>query len=254
MKLNGELSFKLVDTCAGVAELVEALTDLPVSPPSLYVDLEGVNLSRHGTVSILQIYVLPQDQSYLVDVYTLGGEAFSTKAPNGRTLRDILESPTIPKVFFDVRNDSDALYGNFGVNLGGVQDLQLMELATRRFSRRYVSGLAKCIERDAIMPFAKRQLWKAAKEKGLDLYAPQRGGSFEVFNARPLSDDLALYCVQDVRSLPDLWETYHRRMTPAWAAMVEKTVRDRIAESQSASYESNGSQKALAPQGWFKLR
>jgi hypothetical protein len=37
-------------------------------------------------------------------------DAFSTAGTNGQTLKTILESETIPKVFFDVRNDSDALY------------------------------------------------------------------------------------------------------------------------------------------------
>ncbi|KAL4963974.1 uncharacterized protein BDV14DRAFT_201232 [Aspergillus stella-maris] len=40
------------------------MVDLPNTPPSLYVDVEGVNLSRHGTVSILQVYHLPQDKVY----------------------------------------------------------------------------------------------------------------------------------------------------------------------------------------------
>ena len=32
----------LVSTNAGVAELIKTLADLPINPPSLFVDLEGV--------------------------------------------------------------------------------------------------------------------------------------------------------------------------------------------------------------------
>lgn len=47
------------------------------------------------------------------------------------SLQSILESPKTPKVFFDVRTDSDALFAQFGIKLAGIIDLQLMELASR---------------------------------------------------------------------------------------------------------------------------
>lgn len=140
----------LVDTTALLATVVDTLCGLPTQPPSIYVDLEGVNLSRHGSISILQLHVLPTRQTYLVDIYTLRREAFTTCGVwGGQTLAAVLESPDIPKIFFDVRNDSDALHAHFGIRLGGIQDLQLMELATRSFARRVVKSLASCIEQDA---------------------------------------------------------------------------------------------------------
>lgn len=201
----------MVSTDAGIADLIELLEGVPADPPSLFVDLEGVNLSRHGTISLLQIYAVPQKQTHLVDMHTLKERAFSQPSVNGTTLGDILESPLIPKVFFDVRNDSDALYSHFGIKLAGVQDLQLMELATRSFPKRRVNGLARCIENDAPMTAAERQSWKATKQKRVDLFAPERGGSYEVFNVRPLAKDIIQYCVEDVRLLPRLWEKYSSR-------------------------------------------
>lgn len=105
-----DLSPKIMDTTAAIAELVELLTDVPKNPPSIYVDLEGINLSRHGSISIMQISLLPRDEVYLIDVYTLGQEAFSHPSTSGKTLKGILEDKNILKAFFDVRNDSDALY------------------------------------------------------------------------------------------------------------------------------------------------
>jgi exonuclease 3'-5' domain-containing protein 1 len=46
------------------------------SRPSQYIDLEGVSLSRQGTVSILQILVSPLSRTYLIHVHTLLSRAF----------------------------------------------------------------------------------------------------------------------------------------------------------------------------------
>jgi exonuclease 3'-5' domain-containing protein 1 len=238
----------LIDTQADVGSLTDALLDLPTHPPSLYLDLEGVNLSRHGSISILQIYVLPTHRTYLVDVHTLQAAAFTTAGRRGQTLQNILESAALPKAFFDVRNDSDALHSHFGICLAGVVDLQLMELATRTGPRRYVSGLAKCIERgEAALSHAERQAWAANKEIGKILFAPERGGSYEVFNVRPLAESIKQYCMQDVQFLPRLWQHYNARLTPVWRGKVDVATRARVRLSQSAGYAAHGRHKALGP-------
>lgn len=127
LNLKSDQSLDFVDTEAKIARLVGRLQNLPTSPPSLYIDLEGVDLSRHGSISILQIHILPLEETYLVDIHSLQEKAFSkTASDKGHNLLGILESPLIPKVFFDVRNDSDALFSHFNVKLAGVIDLQLM--------------------------------------------------------------------------------------------------------------------------------
>jgi exonuclease 3'-5' domain-containing protein 1 len=237
----------LIDTFAAIALLVESLSDLPNHPPSIYVDLEGINLSRHGTISILQIYVLPIDRTYLVDVHILRGEAFSTVAKNGHTLKSILESEHISKAFFDIRNDSDALYSLYGIRVAGICDIQLMELATRSFSKRCISGLVKCIERDLTMTARERQNWRAKKERGVKLFAPEHGGSYEVFNSRPLSEEVKEYCMQDVQLLPRLWLHYSPMLEPSWKRKVEDATKDRIKLSQSAYFNGEGRHMALGP-------
>lgn len=252
LDLNSGLSSEFVDTEAKIASLVGKLQDLPTDPPSLYIDLEGVNLSRHGSISILQIYVLPLKETYLIDIHTLQEKAFlSTASEQGQTLLDILESPYVPKVFFDVRNDSDALFSLFNVKLGGVIDLQLMELASRYFSKKYVSGLAKCIERDAPLTSPESQCWKTSKEKGLELFDPKRGGSYDVFNSRPLPDAIKEYCVQDVHFLPKLWVEYRRKISPSWWKKVRTESTNRVLLSQTATYDGRGKWKTLAPVGWW---
>ncbi|KAK4044745.1 ribonuclease H-like domain-containing protein [Parachaetomium inaequale] len=244
----------LIDTATAMSALVDVLDGQPTSPPSLYMDVEGVNLSRHGTISILQVHVLPLRQTYLVDVHTLGDTAFlAASLTTGRTFKDILESTTVPKVFFDVRNDSDALYGNFQIRLAGIQDLQLMELATRSFPRRFVSGLAKCIEQAGLLSVVERRTWAATKERGRKLFAPELGGSYRVFNERPLPEEVRLYCVQDVHFLPRLWAHYAAKLTRTWEDKVREASRDRVALSQSPGFNGKGRHMAVAPAGWTLL-
>ncbi|EHK41511.1 hypothetical protein TRIATDRAFT_28531 [Trichoderma atroviride IMI 206040] len=231
--------------------MVDSLKGLPTSPPSIYIDLEGVKLCRHGTISILQMYIHPLDRVYLVDVLVLGDESFSTCGESGLSFKNILESREIPKVFFDVRNDSDALHHHFQIKLAGILDLQLMELATRNTPRRFVSGLAKCIERDAPLSYSERRNWMRIKDQGNRLFKPEDGGSYEVFIERPLQRDISLYCAQDVQILPRLWEHYGKKITVSWMQKVIRVSEKRVEESQSPGYTPNGRHKALAPTCWY---
>ncbi|KAJ5389389.1 uncharacterized protein N7496_000457 [Penicillium cataractarum] len=252
MSLDGGKTVNFIDTEEGLIQLIERMENIPTNPPSLYVDLEGVDLSRRGTISILQVFIYPLGEIYLVDIYTLQTKAFTVcSSKRGQTLLAILESPNIPKVFFDVRNDSDALFSHFGVELAGVIDLQLMELATRYFSKRCVNGLAKCIERDAPINGEQRRIWREFKEKGRQLFAPELGGSFEIFNVRPLPDSILKYCAQDVHILPLLWVHYDSKMSLDWRKKVAAEAIKRVKESQSPNYIGTGRHMALEPSGWW---
>ena len=125
-----------------------------------------------------------------------------------------------------------------------------MELATRNFSKRCVNGLAKCIERDIPLSVSERDAWKMTKEKGLNLFAPERGGSYEAFNARPLSDDIMLYCIEDVHLMPRLWREYNSKMVKRWQAKVQQATKNRVILSQIATYNGQGRHMALTPTSW----
>ncbi len=241
------MASSIIDSLTTMAGLIHTLTDLPTSPPSLYLDLEGTNLSRHGSVSIVELFVLPQNHVYLIDVHLLGETAFSIQSHDGLTLKDILESSDIPKVFFDVRNDSDALYSHFQINLAGVQDIQLLENAARSSYRRCVNGLAKCIEKDALMTSFEKSDWKNVKEQGRKLFAPELGGSYEVFNKRPMAEEIRKYCAQDVLFFPGLWSAYSAKVNTIWAEKVRVETLARVALSQTANYNGSGRHMALSP-------
>lgn len=176
-----------------VAVLVVALQNLPFIPPSIYLDLEGTKLSRNGSISIMQIFMQPTNQVYLLDILVLREKAFNTPSQSGTDLRAILQSESIPEVFFDVRNDADALFAHFGVSVEGVVDVQLMEVAARRSSRAFLLSLGRAFEQDAQLKDEAMKQWKATKEKGLSLFAPERGGSYEIFNTRPLPEDFITF-------------------------------------------------------------
>ena len=55
--------------------------------------------------------------------------------PNSVSLKVVLQSPSIPKVVFDIRNDSDARFSHYQIRVDGIKDLQLMELAPRKDSK-----------------------------------------------------------------------------------------------------------------------
>ncbi|KAI0144640.1 ribonuclease H-like protein [Xylariaceae sp. FL1272] len=245
----------LVGTAEAIAAMVDKLHGLPTHPPSLYIDLEGVNLSRHGTISILQIHVRTNSQNYLVDVKTLGEKAFSTRGTRtSTTLKSILESPLIPKVVFDIRNDSDALYSHYQIQVQGIQDLQLMELATRYGRKERIMGLKKCIEKDLPMTRIERLNWMRTKDEGLVLFAPEKGGTYEVFNERPLPEKIRMYCIQDVHFLPRLWDVYNRKLNPTWRARWEEATKARVLQSQTPNFDGKGQHMTLAPQGWYQKR
>ena len=239
-----------VDSKPAVVGMVDCLDYLPTQPPSLYLDIEGVRLSRHGSISLIQLLVSPQQHIYLIDVFVLKEAAFSTANDLGTTFRSILESAHVPKVFFDVRRDSDALFAHFQVSLQCVCDLQLLELAACPYLRERVSGLAACIERDAQLPCKDVAAWKATKQKGLFHFSPEHGGSYEVFNARPMLQDIVDYCTQDVVYLPVLWKVYNRKIFPKWMKKVMRESRERIVASQKATHELTGKERILSP--WAK--
>jgi exonuclease 3'-5' domain-containing protein 1 len=240
----------LVSSLASMATFMDSIVDLPTDPPSLYLDLEGENLSREGSISIVTIFASPKNHVYLIDVYTLKNAAFTTAGKDGKTLKDILESATVSKVFFDVRNDSDALFSHYGIALKGIQDIQLMENAARTghvSGKRLVNGLASCIKKDARMSPREKQLWTATKERGHALFAPVNRGSYQVFNTRPLMEDIRKYCVQDVQFLPHLRNVYWSRLDLEWKRKVEIETRARVQLSQTSTYKPHGTHKALGP-------
>ena len=110
----------LVDNPTILSQTITELYSLPKTlTPSLYVDLEGIDLCRNGSISIIQVYASPTSKTYLIDVFTMGALAFSTPSTNGLTLKSLLEDASIMKAFYDCRNDNDALWNLYQIDTAG---------------------------------------------------------------------------------------------------------------------------------------
>jgi exonuclease 3'-5' domain-containing protein 1 len=161
---------KVVNTSQSVAELADKLVSIHTlrrkkAPPRsvVYIELEGPNFRREGSVSILTLLTdleTSPKQAYFIDVHTLCEEAFNTVGIGKTTLKNILQDEEIPKVFFDVRNDADALFSHYGIALKGIEDVQLMESNKRETtgSRRYLNRLKRCFETTLSCGFSQHRL------------------------------------------------------------------------------------------------
>lgn len=220
---NGSNQCQIIDLEASLLPLLDSIANLAVDPPSLYIDLKGTALGRHGSISILSLYIAPTKKTYLIDIRSLGKAVLSTTTKSGTSLKTILEPSTIPKVVFDIRNISDALFSLFQISVGGIKDLQLMELASRTGSRKFLSSLADCIEKDSPISAAAKAEWCLIKERGH----------------------------KDVALLPSLYSVVNTKLrSPGlafWRVTVREKTKDRIKLSQSPNYDGNSESNAL---GW----
>ncbi|KAG8156727.1 hypothetical protein KVR01_013332 [Diaporthe batatas] len=251
----------IVDSKPKLLSLLDKLSAVrpptgPFDPPSLYCDIEGENLGRRGTISIFALFHYPENTAYLIDVHKLQHDAFTAANEGGTTLKSVLESSEVPKGFFDIRNDSDALFSLFGIKVACIHDIQLMELARRNGSKRRVSGLARCIEMDlkAVSDRSGAERAIRAKRAGERLWNPRLGGLYAVFNQRPMLPAIVEYCSADVSILPSLWKAYVTELRADgkmfWRSQVRQKTLARIKESQSARYDPEGGDRSAGPWDW----
>ncbi|KAK7992748.1 ribonuclease H-like domain-containing protein [Apiospora saccharicola] len=246
-----EIEAFFVDTPAGVSEVADRLWALAAGDNAddncLYVDLEGVNLCRNGSVSLLILYAPVMRQAFVVDVFTLQAAAFTTKgARSDLSIQDILESAERKKAFFDVRNDSDAMFYHYGVRLRGAEDIQLMHNASRpKGYRNNLSGLSQCMAR--VLSPAEGVEWANSKQAGHLLFKPENGGSFDVFNVRPLSPEIISYCVGDVYYLPRLKQRWWAFLSDEWKQKVIEETEARVVKSQQDNFRPHSPDKTRSP-------
>jgi exonuclease 3'-5' domain-containing protein 1 len=257
----------LVDTVPRLASLLSDISAraLPStsSSPTIFIDLEGIDLCRDGQLCIIQMYIPPLDKTtFLIDVHTLGALAFDTPASEDtppsspdsstsadeeggttttksrRTLRDVLTDPTISKCLYDVRNDSDALYNLWKIDMPaeGIIDLQLMELATRKRSKKHLSGLAKAVDKDLLLDEERKPRWADMKKKGKEMFESDP----TIAGKRPIPAEFLEYCVQDVLVLPHLFALYNAKLSRKWRVKVENEVFWRLQLARQEMYYGKG--------------
>lgn len=128
-------AYELVDTSEGLRSALRCILDARQSfeaallnsrTPLLYVDIEGEDLCRNGTIALIQIHISLIRKTFIIDVCSLGPSAFGISVPattadlssdsdpdnlpfphlierDPITLKTVLESSAILKCFFDCR-------------------------------------------------------------------------------------------------------------------------------------------------------
>src|SRR5579871_5241278 len=90
----------------------------------IYVDLEGINLGKNGSITLLQIYIPEIDLILIYDFLEI--KDLFTRCPE---LKEIFESPRIQKKFFDFRSDINALYFIYNIDVQCVDCIQVRYMA-----------------------------------------------------------------------------------------------------------------------------
>lgn len=203
----------------------------------------------------MQIYDAVEHVAYLMDVSTLGERCFITPAEHNCTLKDILENPNVRKAFFDVRNDSKALYTHYGIALEGIHDVQLMEVATRSHCREYVSGLSTCIGRNVTISAADLFSWINIPRTGLGLgqFSADFDSLLEDFKQRSLLNGTRRYCPLKFQLLLQLYDYYRSELTAEWKERMISATKNRARQSQSAGVDDQEIDMGRAPDGRHEI-
>ncbi|CAE7702209.1 Exd1 [Symbiodinium pilosum] len=165
----------LIDTCQKCQEAVAEL----FQESEVAIDIEGVDLSRAGQVCLIQMCGASMDKVFLFDIHQMQDKAFEEGG-----LKQLLESPDILKVFYDVRADNDALFHLHGIQVQASYDVQVLwHLKFQHPEDIHLQGLKKILavflDETKVLTRAQIAKMDAIKEEGQKLFAPEQGGSYE---------------------------------------------------------------------------
>jgi exonuclease 3'-5' domain-containing protein 1 len=205
------------------------------------VDIEGVDLGRAGKISIIQVCMQStkgrrkESRVYLFDITRMGEKAFS----KGR-LRELMQSPSVCKLIFDARADNDALHHLYDARMCNCFDLQVQYAFKHSDpSDPYLKGLEKCLATSDILNAVQSKTMSELKQKGRELFVPQLGGSFAVWEQRPLHPELLEYAAVDVKYMIQMKEKNEQE---EFNAEISRITQERIhhATSNESSQSSGG--------------
>ncbi|CAG8981233.1 hypothetical protein HYALB_00003831 [Hymenoscyphus albidus] len=203
-------------------------------------------LSRRGNVTHLTISVQSLDHTWVLCHTKLPLNFFDiADESSGKILRSILEDPEIQQLWFDVRSDSDALFGIYEIRLGHVIDVQLMEVAARYGLERMRSGLAslkECVSNRGhkFLSHTTCQEWLYNKRKGREFF--QQYG-YEILEDDPLPSTAKEYTAGDTFILFGLYKEYKKdnifigeALKVDLGALVKEYSEKRVEYSQDSEY------------------
>lgn len=152
-----------MDTPELMKLFIDRAYSLPAAGNTLYMDLEGVNLGRTGTITIIQVYIDSIKEMYFIDNSFMGDKVFRVfGAKSGKTFKDILEDQDIKKVIFACGNDISNMYHKHGIMCKGVFDVQIAKGGQRSY--------IYCVKADGGLSTVEAAAMAAVKAEGLAIY------------------------------------------------------------------------------------
>ena len=225
-----------VDTVNGIMQLIDI--GLPAGTSLLYVDVQGRKPACQNSISLMTILPAQSNTIYIVDVDNLGDNVFTIPGSGGRTMRSILESSDVTKVFFSMQN-SRQLYADYRICLQGAEDIHIMENAyrfmTNTMGNTTPNFIVECVQKDltnstlVLVPTFCQQVFRVSNL----LSDPQYGGSYDVLFRRPLHPDITIYCSFVVIGLRELRNKYWGRLTTDLRTKVNETTQRRVELTQN---------------------
>lgn len=192
-----------VTTMVTLVNTAEALQDACKSlrgKTPIVIDLEGSNLGRGGSVTMLQIASSPE-QVYCFDVMQMGDFAF-------QMLKPLLEDANILKLCFDCRCDADALLHLHGIYLRGIYDLQILfTLLFQAGNDPYLKGLYHALQMPNIIEMEIRDDVLLRKRQCKRMMQTAHGRL--LFLQRPVPTFVLEYCALDVVFLFNMYYQWH---------------------------------------------
>lgn len=207
----------------------------------LFLDLEGVQLGKEGKICLLQFTQgNGDDRIFVLDII---------KSPEllGK-LGKVLESQHWRKYIFDPRGDSSNLFHEFGITMRNVVCLQLAEIAFDRqngIRRNFVSGLSNVLKR--VLDTEQQIVVCQMKDEGKRMFSPDKGGSFEIFEKRPLPEKIIEYSAMDVFFLEDIKRFFFDVLDQYWVDWVLLRSFERLELACSSSSLPTGKKACIAP-------
>ncbi|XP_052072589.1 piRNA biogenesis protein EXD1-like [Mytilus californianus] len=196
--INETSSYKYIDTKEKYISAINELNNMIKDGKTISLDCEGVDLSRFGCVTMVNIGT--RDMVYLIDVLRIGNSVFDDG------LRCILENNSIEKLMFDCREDADALFHLYKVKLDGVLDVQLLEARNRMKRKRHntlLASLETCLE-----SFPSNSTLLRLKKQGRQIML----WTTKIWEKRPLSESMLKYAAVDVLGLFHVYDKFRNIM------------------------------------------
>ncbi|RAL68317.1 hypothetical protein DID88_007047 [Monilinia fructigena] len=163
------------------------------------------------------------NKTYIFDVWKLKRTTFERQSKDGLTLKQVLESHDRTQLWWDVRSDWDTLFHKFGIQIGKVRDLQLMEVLSRPGQKSRVFGLSRAMREEgrSFMSPAELDIWLDDKEAGSNYFKKH---DWQPLIDRPINATASSYISGDTDCLFQLHNRLQDRLA-SWAYRVQgKTV------------------------------